>query len=117
MNRRAVTIEIKQRATARQEALRKELVEILRPDSLGLRTRINASFDEWTDRCKRSWMAMNITFCNRSGVMVKRLARLVAVSGEQGPGQQASESAGTVQGFPQSQAGSVDRASAASSAL
>ena len=44
-----------------------------------MRTRINMSFDEWTDRSKRAWVAVNVTYCNAAGKMVKRLATVVAI--------------------------------------
>lgn len=78
-SRRSVSLEIKRRATARQEAVRLELAEVLKADSQGLRTRINISFDEWTDRSKRSWLAMNATYCDKSGRMVKRLLTVKAL--------------------------------------
>ena len=70
---------MKQRAAARQTDLLDLLVSILRPDAQGLRTRINASFDEWTDRNKRAWVTLNITFCDKNGVMQKRVAQVTAI--------------------------------------
>jgi len=44
-----------------------------------MRTRINISFDEWTDRSKRAWVAVNLTYCDATGKMVKRLATVVSI--------------------------------------
>ena len=52
---------MKQRAAARQTDLQDLLVSILRPDAQGLRTRINASFHEWTDCNKRAGVTLNVT--------------------------------------------------------
>jgi len=79
VNRRSITELIKKRAAARQEALYAELEIVLKKDVNGMRTRMNMLFDEcqWTDRSKRAWVAVNVTYCNAAGKMVKRLATTV----------------------------------------
>ena len=64
MNRRSITELIKKRAAARQEALYAELEIVLKKDVNGMR--INMSFDEWTDRSKRAWVAVNVAYCNNA---------------------------------------------------
>ena len=61
-------------------ALDKELAEVLKKTSDGLRTRVNVSFDEWTDRAKRSWMAVNVTYV-KDGIMKRRLLSVTAFGG------------------------------------
>ena len=62
-------------------ALDKELAEVLKKTSDGLRTRVNVSFDEWTDRAKRSWMAVNVVTYVKDGIMKRRLLSVTAFGG------------------------------------
>ena len=81
-SRRSVTRIIVERAEARQLALDKELAKVLTKTPDGLRTRVNVSFDEWTDRAKRSWMAVNVTYV-KDGIMKRRLLSVTALVAEE----------------------------------
>jgi len=80
-SRRAVSKELKRRAEERQQKLMEELIAVTAADAQGLRTRINFSFDEWTDRNKRSWLAVNVSYCNRDGDFVARLMHIKSFTG------------------------------------
>ena len=70
-----------------------ELIEVTKADSTGLRQRLNICFDEWTDRNKRAWLAINVTYCNKEGVFTRRLLTVQAVVGGNAVGEAAAAGA------------------------
>ena len=88
VNRKAVCEVIRKRVSERQSALIAELMDALTPDSYGMRAKISAASDEWTDRVGRAWVALTVTWINRAGVFKRRLASVIKI-GAPDPGAEA----------------------------